>query len=264
MTGACKDPTQPLCLGTDVETDEPVTLSRTERFDPMLITGQRGTGKPTLCQHIARQQVTPDSSLCYVTGNPSLPEVGQDVPEQREGITLTPRSDGEPGLTTDLPADIGTAGAFSRIQLGRDTDSNTAVLRTLIEDLLAHRQRRPERSPCTIVLDAISDTVEMDQIALTRLFTEARKLRLHVVLTTHALDALPRSGARRVEESVMTYVTGSVAPDDAESLARRYPTPTAADLMSLPRYQWWLRHLPSDTDTQFVSSPPSSVAPDTA
>lgn len=93
-----------------------------------------------------------------------------------------PGANGVTGLTADLPADIGTAGSLSSIQLGQDTDSNTAVLRTLIEDVLAnrHQQRGPERPPCTLGLDSITGCVEMDQIPLRRLLSEARKLRLHV------------------------------------------------------------------------------------
>lgn len=56
-------------------------------------------------------------------------------------------SDGEIGLTTDLPADLGTVGAFfSGVRLGTDSECNTTVLRLLIEEMLAtrHRQRGPE------------------------------------------------------------------------------------------------------------------------
>lgn len=237
------DPTEPLCLGVEVGTDEPVTLSRTEHFDPILITGQMGTGKTTLCQHLACQQFTPDSSLCYVTSHAhSLPEVSQDVPEHREGVTITPGSTGVVGLTTDLLADIGTASSFSRIQLGTDRDSNTAVLHTLIEAMLAnrHQQRGPESPPCTLVLDGIDGCVELDQIALTRLFGEARKLRLHVVITTQTLTSLPRSVRHQFENHVQTVITGQVERADAQALAGWYSRPTAGDLASLPAGQWWV------------------------
>lgn len=43
----CSDPTEPLCLGTNLATDDPVMLSRTERFDPIHITGRMEMGSPT-------------------------------------------------------------------------------------------------------------------------------------------------------------------------------------------------------------------------
>ena len=132
------DPTAPLYLGTTPDTDEPVTLARTEPFDPILITGDTDTGKTTLAHHIAYQQLHPNSGLCYISKiDPSITDLLQSTPTTPEHATIAPDTHADP--TAAISDDIGMDATVHGVQLGRETPRNTTLVRTLLGQV---RQRR--------------------------------------------------------------------------------------------------------------------------
>jgi hypothetical protein len=137
------DPTAPLCLGTATDTDDPVTLARTEPFDPILITGKTGAGKTTLAHHIADQQLHPNSGLCYVSKiDPSITDLFQRTPTTHECDRIAPDGSWDP--TTAVPDDIGTNPTIHGVQLDTDSDRNTTLVRALLGQV---RQNRAEQTP---------------------------------------------------------------------------------------------------------------------
>jgi hypothetical protein len=89
------------------------------------------------------------------------------------------------------------------------------------------------------------------------MLAEARKLNLHVVITTQGLTHFPTSVHRDLRSAVRTYMTGPVTPAEARNIAAHAPSVTADELTALPRYQWWLHQPMADGQhTQFVAAPP--------
>jgi energy-coupling factor transporter ATP-binding protein EcfA2 len=250
------DPTAPLCLGTATDTDDPVTLARTEPFAPILITAKTGAGKTTLAHHIADQQLHPNSGLCYVSKiNPPITALFQRTPTTHECDSIA--LDGSWDPTTAVPDDIGTTPTIHGVRLDIDTDRNTTLLRALLGQI---HQNRAEQTPTdhsyTIVLDGLAG-FDWDQLALDTLLAEARTLNLHIVITTQGRTYVSKSGQRDLRSAVRTYITGPVTPAEARHIAAHDPTVTADELTALPRYQWCLHQPMADgQNVQFTSPPP--------
>lgn len=257
------DPTAPLWLGTDVETDDPVTVAPEQRFSPLLITGTTRTGKTTLCHHIATQQLVPDSGLCYVSASGHAFAPPQPTDRMRTTISPTTARTSDPSVA--VPADIGMETTIHSVRWdpGTDTATKTALTQALIDQLLTnlHRQRgTPGAAPYTLVLDGLTALGDIDPTTLDQLLSEAHTCRLSVVIATQTLTRLPSGVQHPLDEQVLTALTGRVAANDATHLAHTSPTVTPDDLHTLPRYQWWLwqdtREGPQDH--QFASAPLSA------
>jgi hypothetical protein len=256
------DPSAPLWLGTDTDTDEPVTIDREQRFSPLLLTANTRMGKTTLCHQIAAQQRVPNGGLCYVRGT-SPPFDGPRSTDQPSTVIVPDAARTDYEAVDTVPADIGTTATTQTVLLGpgTGTPANTRLLKPLIEQLLdnRHRQRGPDMAPYTLVLDGIEHRVELDSLALDHLLAEARALRLSVIIATQTLTTLPSSVQHWLQNHVQTYITGRVSIGDTTHFEHVYTTPTADEFGRLPRYQWWLcehtRHGPREA--QFKAAPPS-------
>lgn len=250
------DPTAPLYVGSEVETDDPVTIASDRRVGPMLIVGNAGTGKTTLCHQIAAQQLMSDSGLCYLTGGRQT--FGSVQSHERESTLITP---GGRNGTDEVPDEIGTDTTIHSVLLGAGTETgtNTEFMSTLIEQLGNNRYRQigSGASPYTLVLDGIESRVEWDQFDLKRLLTQARSLHLSIVIAAQTLTRFPREVRQQFYDHMPTYIVGRVSsPLDAD-LARLYPTLTPDDLHNLPRYQWCIGTRASEEleEIQFTSTP---------
>jgi hypothetical protein len=186
LDNARTEPTTPLCLGTDTETDEPVTLSRSDRFDPMLISGNVATGKTTLCHHIVYQQLAPESGLCYVSG--VTPALDPSVPPERTWTSIAHDSSWDP--SNAVPDDIGTDATIHSVGIGGETKRNTDLTNAIIERVFQNRSADPNVQPYTLVLDGLA-ALDLDQLALDKLLRWSRKLGLHVILVAQSTTTLP-------------------------------------------------------------------------
>jgi hypothetical protein len=258
---ARENPTQPLWLGTTPEAGDPVTLSRTDQFDPILITGVVGAGKTTLCHQLATQQLVPESGLCYVSETGYAFDPPRPNGRARTNIGPGPYRDANDAIDA-VPDDIGTTPSITNVLLGTKpgTDTDANFMTAFIEQLLInrHQQYGPDVSPYTLVLDGTNALSEVDPMHLRRLLAEARKLRLQILIVAQTVTTLPLTIQQWLAHNVRTYITSQVTRADAQQLAHSYPTVTADDLEMLPHYQWWMCEETAEgpQETQFVSVPP--------
>jgi hypothetical protein len=256
------DPTAPLWLGTDTDTDDPVTIDRDHWFNPLLITAGTCGGKTTLCHQLAAQQRVANSGLCYVSGT-RQPVDGPRSTDQTGTIIVPDAARIDQAAIDTVPADIGTATTNYTVLLGTGTGTtaNTPLISSLIEQLLRnrHRQRGPDATPATLILDGIEHCVDLDSLMLDQLLAEAGARRLQVIIATQTLTHLPAGVQKPLNNHVQTHITGQVRPDDAAHFEQVYPTPTADEFGRLPRYHWWLCDNTPDgrREAQFSAAPPS-------
>jgi hypothetical protein len=242
-------PTAPLWIGTDTDTDQPVTISRQK---PILITGVIGTGKTTLCHTISYQRLTPNSGLCYVTD--SEDSLAPILLNGRDCTVIDPTTHADP--IEAVPDDLGADSMIHGVLLDREPDSNTKLVKTLIEQLL---QRPHDAQPYTLVLDGCGQ-LDSAHLPLSGLTARTRTLPLQVVITVQSLTELPQSMGQHGADIAGTCncITGRVSSDDAHQLAAHYPTATPDDLEELSPYQWWTHQRDDNgrTDIQVTSPPP--------
>jgi hypothetical protein len=256
------DPTAPLWLGTDIETDDSVTIDRDHWFNPLLITAGTRRGKTTLCHQLAAQQRVSNGGLCYVSGT-SQPVDGPRSTDRTGTIIVPDAARIDQAAIDTVPADIGTATTnyTALLGTGTGTTANTPLISSLIEQLLRNRYRQsgPDATPATLVLDGIEHRVDLDRLALDQLLAEAGALRLQVIIATQTLAHLPSAAQYPLNNHVQTHITGHVSPDDAAHFERVYTTPTADEFGRLPRYHWWLCDNTPDgrREAQFRTAPPS-------
>jgi hypothetical protein len=259
------DPTASLCLGTDTDTDDPVTIPRTGHDGPVVITGRRATGKTVLCQHIAHQRMAAGQGVAYVGNDPAITDLLQLAPDDRaDDITCvspdTATGGGRTLLKVALNSDPGPVPICtiptSRTASQRNTTLTNTLL-TAVEQYLKHPLRTTQPQPYTIILDGLA-RLEADALDLDRFAEHSQTIPVQLVIALQSPDQLPSLAATRLYRTADTLITGNHVRTDADSLADHYPDVTAANIRDLPPYHWWVRQTTDEgvTETPLTSPPP--------
>jgi hypothetical protein len=259
------DPTAPLGIGRNIETEEPVTIPRTGNGAPIIITGHQMMGKTTLCQHIAHQRMLAGQGVTYVGDDRAITDLLDLVPDDRtDDITcVSPDASTTAGETTVQTAFDETGPPICAIPTSTtSTDHNTTLTGThltAVEEYVAHYPRDHRTQPYTIILDGLA-RLDGDALApaLDTFAKDSYMRPIQLVVAHKSLAQLPARGGPHLYTTAETLITGRIGTRDADSLAEHHPAVTPDDLHDLGRYQWWVRQIApdGDTDTPLASPPP--------
>jgi hypothetical protein len=257
------DPTAPLCLGTNPDTADPVTIPRTGNGAPIVITGHQMMGKTTLCQHIAHQRMIAGQGVTYIGDDRAITGLLQVVPDERtDDITcVSPTTSTTVRETTVQTAFDETGPPICAIPTSRtSTDHNTTLTDThlsAVEEYVSHYPRDHRTQPYTIILDGLA-RLEVDALDLASFAKHSYMYPIQLVVAHKSLAQLPARGGPQLYTTAETLITGRVGVHDTDSLAEYHPAVTPDDLYNLGRYQWWVRQIApdGDTDTPLTSPPP--------
>jgi hypothetical protein len=257
------DPTAPLWIGTNTDTDDPVTIPRTGHDAPIVITATTQRGKTTLCQHIAHQRMVAGQGVTYVGDDRAITDLLGLVPDERtDDITcVSPATSTTAGETAVQEAFDDTGPPIYAIPTSRtSTDHNTTLTGTHLsagEEYVAHYPREHRTQPYTIILDGLA-RLEADALDLALLAEHSRTIPVQLVVAHQSLAHLPSLVASRLYQTAETLVTGTLSVTDTDPLADYYTDVTPDELHTLPRYQWWVRHTTDEgvTETSLASPPP--------
>jgi len=140
---------------------------------------------------------------------------------------------------------------FVNLSTGRIGANNTALLGAMIVSQLQFAAMRrvdiPEESRRDFFLYA-DEFQNFATESFATVLSEARKYRLDLTITHQYIEQMPEAVKEAVFGNVGTLISFGVGPTDAEFLEKEYgPTFTAGDLMSLGRYEMYMKLQIDDT-----------------